>query len=320
MALSATTTRPAVATGSPAFAPGTRRKGLSPHARREERAFWAFLTPWLVGFVFFSGGPVLASFALSFTDYSLINPPSWTGLDNYRTLVHDPLFYTTLSNTLYFGVASVALSVVLTLGMAVLLNQNVRGQALFRLVFYLPSVVAGIATALLWLNIFDPDFGLMNAFLGLFGINGPGWLQDPHWSIPALVIMTVWGSGNTIIIYLAGLQGISVTLYEAAVIDGASALRRFRHVTLPMMSPIIFFNVVTGLIASVQSFVLIFIMTNGGPADSTLVYGLYIYRQAFQYFHMGYASALAVVLFVVIIAVTLIQFRLSRRWVHYEGK
>lgn len=276
--------------------------------------------PRVIGFVFFSGGPVVASFVLSFTDYSLINPPSWTGLSNYDTLVHDPLFYKTLSNTLYFGVASVALSVALTLAMAVLLNQNVRGQTLFRLVFYLPSVVAGIATALLWLNIFDPDFGLLNWLLGLVGINGPGWLQDPHWSIPALVIMTVWGSGNTIIIYLAGLKGISVTLYEAAVIDGAGALRRFRHVTLPMMSPIIFFNVVTGLIASVQSFVLIFIMTNGGPADSTLVYGLYIYRQAFQYFHLGYASALAAVLFVVIIAVTLLQSRLSRRWVYYEGR
>jgi multiple sugar transport system permease protein len=195
----------------------------------------------------------------------------------------------------------------------------VKGISVFRTVFYLPSVVSGIATALLWINILHPDFGMVNYLLGLFGIQGPGWLYSEDWTIPALIIMSAWGAGNTMVIYLAGLQSIPSYMYEAASIDGAGHWSKFWNVTVPMMSPVIFFNLVTGFITSLQAFVLILVMTNGGPANASLVYGLYIYRQAFQYFNMGYASALAWILFVLIIIITFIQFALAGRWVYYEG-
>lgn len=263
---------------------------------------------------------MVASALISFTDWSLLSSPHWVGLDNYRQLIRDPVFYVSLRNTLYFGVGSVLLGVVTSFLIAILLNQNVRGLAFFRTVFYLPSVVAGIATALLWVNILHPDFGLINYLLGLIGIQGPGWLASEAWAIPALILMSVWGAGNTIVIYLAGLQGIPTTLYEAATIDGAGWWRRFWHVTVPMMSPVIFFNLITGFIASLQAYVLVLVMTNGGPANATLLFGLYIYRQAFEYFNMGYAAALSWILFVVIIAVIGAQFWLARRWVYYESR
>lgn len=301
------------------------RRPRSQMAKTEERRFYAFLTPWIIGFVVFGAGPLIGSILLSLTNYSLLSAPKFIGLDNYARLVSDPLFYKTMINTIYFGLASVTLSVVFTLLIAILLNQRVRGLWFFRMIFYLPSVVAGIATALLWKNILDPDFGLINLMLGWLGIQGPGWLQSPSWAIPGLVLMSVWGAGNTIIIYLAGLQSIPPTLYEAAQIDGASWWSRFRHVTIPMISPVIFFNVITGLIGSLQAYVLILVMTSaggtsGGPENSTLVIGLYIYRQAFQYFDFGYAAALSWALFVFIMIITLIQFILGKRWVFYDGK
>ena len=298
----------------------------SQQARIEERQFWLFLIPWIIGFLAFGLGPLVGSAVLSLTNYSLLSAPSFIGLANYERLFADPLFYKTMVNTLYFGGASVVLSVTFTLLIALLLNQNVQGLWFFRMVFYLPSVVAGIATALLWKNILDPDFGLINLVLGWFGIQGPLWLQSTTWAIPGLVLMTVWGAGNTIVIYLAGLQSIPATMYEASRIDGAGAWSRFIHVTVPMMSPVIFFNVITGLIASLQAYVLILVMTGssagaaGGPENSTLVIGLYIYRQAFQYFDFGYAAALSWVLFVFILIVTALQFVLARRWVYYDGK
>lgn len=303
-----------------------RGRPRNQQARMEERRFWLFLIPWIIGFLVFGFGPLVGSAVLSLTDYSLLSAPNFIGLANYTRLVQDPLFYQTMVNTIYFGVASVVLSVVFTLLIALLLNQNVHGLWFFRMVFYLPSVVAGIATALLWKNILDPDFGLINLVLGWVGIQGPLWLQSPSWAIPGLVIMTVWGAGNTIVIYLAGLQSIPSTLYEATRIDGAGAWARFRHVTVPMMSPVIFFNVITGLIASLQAYVLILVMTGGpgvapgGPENSTLVIGLYIYRQAFQYFDFGYAAALSWVLFVFIMIITAVQFVLAKRWVYYDGK
>jgi multiple sugar transport system permease protein len=294
----------------------------SPMAKMEERRFYLFLSPWIIGFIFFGAGPLIGSIVLSLTDYSLLSAPQFVGVENYSRLFADPLFYRSMVNTIYFGVASVALSVVFTLVIAILLNQQVQGLWFFRMVFYLPSVVAGIATALLWKSILDPDFGLINLILGWFGIQGPGWLQDPKWAIPGLVLMAVWGAGNTIVIYLAGLQSIPQHLYEAAQIDGANWWDRFRHVTIPMMSPVIF----TGLIASLQAYVLILIMTQGagtsagGPENSTLVIGLYIYKTAFQYFDFGYAAALSWALFVFIMIITLIQFVLARRWVFYDSK
>jgi len=294
-------------------------------ARSEERRFFGFLTPWMIGFVLFGGGPVVASLVISFTNWSLLAPPTWAGLANYQKLVADPLFYKSLVNTLYFGLGSVALGITTSFLLAILLNQRVRGVGFFRTVFYLPSVVAGVATAVLWVNILNPDYGLLNTLLGYVGIKGPGWLIDPNWAIPGLILMAVWGSGNTIVIYLAGLQNVSPSLYEAATLDGAGWWRRFWSVTVPQMSPVIFFNLVTGLIASFQSYALVLVMTSGGgrgggggPNNSTLMLGLYIYQQAFQSFNMGYASALSWAMFLVIGIVLGVQFMLSRRWVHYE--
>jgi multiple sugar transport system permease protein len=296
------------------------RRGQTTLARREARRFYVFVSPWAIGFVLFSGVPIVASILMSFTQWNLLRDPTWVGLANYQKMIADPEFWESIVNTFYFGAGSVALGVVFTFLLALLLNQPLRFQGLFRTVMYLPSVVSGVATALLWLNILHPDYGLINKLLALIGVQGPGWLGTMEWAMPALILMSVWGAGNTIIIYLAGLQGIPKTLYEAAEIDGAGWWRRFWNVTVPMMSPVIFFNVVTGFIASLQAYVLILIMTEGGPANATMVLGLYIYRHAFTYFDMGYAAALSWAMFLIVIAVTLIQFRLARRWVHYEFK
>ncbi|RIJ77283.1 sugar ABC transporter permease [Nakamurella silvestris] len=295
-------------------------KRNSPLAKAESRRFYLFLTPWIVGLVVFSGGPVLATFGLSLTDWSLLTTPHWIGLGNYQRMFSDEVLLKAIWNTLYFGGGATLASVSSTFLIAILLNQKVRGIGIFRAIFYLPAIVAGVGTALLWTNILHPDFGLLNFVLGKIGIQGPGWLTAPSWAIPALIIMSVWGAGNTIVIYLAGLQGVSVTLYEAATIDGAGWWGRFWHVTVPMMSPVIFFNMITGFIGSLQAYTLVLIMTDGGPSNSTLLYGLYIYRQAFQYFDMGYASALAVGLFGIIMLITAVQFLFARRWVHYESK
>ncbi|MBC8075993.1 MAG: sugar ABC transporter permease [Chloroflexales bacterium] len=290
-------------------------------ARREEMLFYLFISPWIIGFVLFGAGPIIGSFVLSFTDWSLLTPPKWVGLDNFRRLLSDRFVSIALFNTIYYGVGSVVLGVIVSFLLALLLNQKVHGQALFRTAFYLPSVVSGIAVALLWINIFNPDFGLLNQALRTLGVaNPPGWLVSPQWAMPALIVMSVWGAGGSMVIYLAGLQSIPEHLYEAASIDGAGPWGKFWNVTVPMMSPIIFFNLIVGFITSLQAFVQILIMTNGGPANATLVYGLYLYRNAFTFIKMGYASALSWVLFVVIIAITIVQFVLARRWVYYEGE
>ena len=311
----------------PASAPriSTRRR-TPPLVRREARSFYAFASPWIAGFILFGGGPVVAALLLSFAHWSLLSPPSWAGLANYQRMFADPLFYKSVLNTVYFAAGSVVLGVVTSFLLAILLNQKVRGVGFFRTVFYLPSVVAGVATALLWVNILQPDYGLVNSVLRFFGIHGPGWLVDPNWAIPGLILMSVWGAGNTIVIYLAGLQGVSPALYEAARIDGAGWWGRFWNVTVPMMSPVIFFNVVTSLIASLQAYTLVLIMTGGGqpgtaggPDNSTLMLGLYIYREAFEYFDMGYAAALSWAMFLLIGVATGIQFLLARRWVHYDA-
>lgn len=290
----------------------------SAKARREARAFYAFASPWIIGFIGLSLLPTLLAIAMGFTNWSLLTAPEWVGLANYQRLVEDPVMWQSLWNTIYFTVGSVGLGMITTFLTALLLNQEVRGVAVFRTIFYLPAVTSGVATALLWVNILDPNFGLVNYALGLLGIQGPGWLQSTDWAIPGLILMSVWGGGNTVVIYLAGLQGIPTTLYDAAHIDGAGIWRRFLHVTIPMMSPVIFFNLVTGTIASLQAYALVLIMTDGGPGNATLMFGLYIYRQAFQYFDIGYAAALSWVLFAMIMAVTAVQFIFAKRWVHYE--
>ena len=295
------------------------RQKLGRLARQEEREFYLFISPWIIGFILFGAGPIIASAVISFTDWSLLSSPRWVGLENYERLFTDRLFSVTVKNTFIYAIGSVSFGIIAGFLLALLLNQKVWGMALFRTIFYLPSVVAGIATALLWINIFHPDFGLINYTLAQFGIQGPGWLQSTTWAMPALIMMSVWGAGGGMVIYLAGLQSIPEHLYEAAALDGAGPLRKFWHITVPMMSPVIFFNMIVGIISSLQAFVLILVMTNGGPANSTLVYGLYLYRTAFQYFEMGYASAMAWVLFIIIMLITALQFRLASRWVYYEG-
>jgi multiple sugar transport system permease protein len=292
----------------------------SPLARREGRLFHLFALPWLIGFIFFTGGPIVASLVISFTKWELLSPPEWVGLGNYRELLADANFVIAVKNTVYFGAGSAICGVIFNFVLALMLNLKVRGQAIFRTIIYLPSVLSGIATALLWVNVLHPDYGLVNHLLGLIGIEGPGWLLDKNWAIPGLIMMSVWTTGNAMVIFLAGLQGVPTQLYEVAELDGAGWWGRFWHVTVPMMSPIIFFNMIVAFIGSLQAYSLILFMTNGGPDNATLVLGLYVYRYAFQYFQMGYASTIAWALFFMIIVFTAIQFAVARRWVHYENK
>jgi multiple sugar transport system permease protein len=299
--------------------PKTTRPKLGGMARKEEIAFYLFISPWIIGFLLFDAGAILASFAISFTNWSALSTPSFTGVENYTKLINDSLFYKAMGNSLYYGLGSVGLGTIVSFLLALLLNQDVKGMALFRTIFYLPSVVSGIAVAILWIMILHQDFGLINSFLAFFGIKGPGWLVQPEWAMPSLILMSLWSAGGAMVIYLAGLQSVPTHLYEAAEIDGADTLQKFWNVTVPMMSPVILYNLIVGFIASIQGFVLVYIMTNGGPANATLVYGLYIYRTAFINFQMGYASALAWVLLVVIIIITVIQFTVARYWVYYEG-
>ncbi len=297
------------------------------HLTLEKReALWAylFISPWLIGFLLLTLGPMLASLYFSMTDYNIIDPPQWIGLGNYqKAFFGDPLFWHSLSRTIYFAALALPLGLLFGFMLAVLLNQDIPGVNMWRTIYFLPSVIAGVAVALLWTRIFNPRIGILNPFLERIGIqNPPGWLTDPDWAIPALVIISLWGVGGTMIIYLAGLQGIPTTLYDAAKIDGANSRQRFWNVTIPLMTPVLFYNLVIGLIASFQYFTEVYVATSGGggPARSTLVYNLYLYQNAFRYFDMGYASAMAWILFVVVLLVTLLVFRSSPLWVFYEGQ
>ena len=299
--------------------PGTRRLSL---ARREALWAYAFIAPWTIGFIIFTVGPMLASLFFSFTDYNIIDAPRWIGLTNYINLFHDDLFWHSLGITFKFAAIALPLGLVFSYLIAVLLNSKISGINIWRTVYFLPSVIAGVAVALLWGRIFDPKFGILNPLLEKIGIEGPGWLSDPHWAISALVIMSLWGVGGNVIIYLAGLQGVPTDLYDAAKVDGATAWQRFRYVTLPMTTPVIFYNLVLGLIGTFQYFTEVYVLTNGtgNPARSTLFYNLYLYQNAFKYFHMGYASTMAWVLFLIVLGLTLLIFRSSDTWVFYEGQ
>ena len=287
---------------------------------RETLAGYLFVVPAAVGFLLFIAGPILASFVLSLTEYRVISPPRWIGIENYRTLLGDPLFWQSLKVTFTYALIALPLGLILSLGLAMLLNQRVRGIALWRTIYYLPAVVSGAAVAVLWAWILNPEFGLLNLVLRYFGIRGPNWLADTRTALPALIGISLWGVGATMVIYLAGLQSIPTDLYEAAELDGAGAWRRFLHVTLPMLSPVIFFNLVLGLIGAFQFFTEPFVMTRGGPENSTLTYMLYLYRNAFAYGKMGYASAMAWVFFALVLLLTLAIFRSSPLWVHYENE
>lgn len=288
--------------------------------RREMVFGYLMISPWVLGFIIFVAGPMLASIYLSFTNWRLIGTARWVGLENYRSMLfEDPRFWKALYNTAYYTLISVPLGTMGSLLLALLMNQKVHGIKFYRTMYYLPVVTSGVATALLWQWIFNPRFGLLNYLLSLVGTSGPDWLVSEVWSKPAFVVMSLWGIGGSMVIFLAGLQSIPEEFYEAAHLDGASPWQRFRHITFPLLSPTTFFVLVIGIIGSFQIFTSAFVITNGGPADSTLFYVLYLYQNAFQYFRMGYASALAWILFVIILGLTIVQFRLASRWVYYEA-
>ena len=287
--------------------------------RHETILGWLMVSPWLIGFICFSALPMFASLIISFTEWDMLSKPEWVGFENYKTLFfEDPLALHSLNITILFTIVSIPLNIVFGLALAMLLNTSIRGLAIFRTIFYLPAILSGVAVALMWRWIFSTEFGLLNALLSMIGIEGPAWLTDRIWVLPSFVIMRLWSVGGGMIIYLAGLQSIPTNLYEAANIDGANWWHRTRFITLPMLSPTIFFQLIVGFIFSMQIFTEAFIMTNGGPADASLFYLLYLYRQAFQYFDMGYASALAWVLFIVILVLTIILFKTGKSWVYYE--
>ena len=276
--------------------------------------------PWIIGFIVFAGGPMLYSIIMSFCDFDVINPAKFTGLDNYRWMfTKDELFPLALWNTAYM-IVGVPLGMAVSLSMAVLLNAKVRGISVWRTLFYLPAIVPMVAASVLWIWIFNPEQGFLNKLLDLVGIEGPRWLHSVHWSKPSLILMGLWGAGSGMIIWLAGLKGINQQLYEAASVDGANAWRRFLHITIPQLTPYIFFNLVMGMINTFQIFGQAFIMTQGGPDNSTLFIVYHLFNNAFRYGHMGYASAMAWVLFVIVLVLTIIQVKGSRRWVYYESE
>ncbi len=290
--------------------------------RRQTVEGYLCILPWLVGFLCFTAGPMLGSLVLSFTDWQILSAPRFIALGNFQHLVADPLFYQSLYNTAYISLFSVPLQLAVALLVAIGLNQKLRGVNVFRTIFFLPSQMPLVASALLWLWIFNPDYGLANVFLTALGLPTVKWLFDVNLAKPSIVLITLWGGiGVPMLIFLAGLQGVPETLYEAASIDGAGTFRRFWHITLPMLSPVVFFNLIIGIIASFQAyFTLVYVTTQGGPANATLIYIIYLFFKAFQDFQMGYASTLAWILFLVVVVLTGIQFGLARRWVYYEGE
>ena len=294
---------------------------------REHLEGYLFISPWILGMVLFALGPILASFGLAFTRWNLFTEPEYVGWANFQKLAHDPLFYKSVFNTIYYTVFAVPLGLVLALGLAMLVNHRLRGVNFFRTAFFLPNVVAGIAMLLLWKWLFDPNFGLINLFLdwtGLMavlewiGLGRPQWISSRTGAMPGMIFMSIWGLGGSMMIFLAGLQNIPRELIEAAELDGAGPWKRFRYVTLPLLTPTIFFLMMVGVIASLQIFNQAYVMTQGGPAHATLFYVLYLFQTAFERFQMGYACAMALVLFIITLIVSLIQLAMGKKWVHYQ--
>lgn len=294
---------------------------LSAMQRREEREAYLWVSPWLVGFLIFTLLPFLASFALGFTDWNGVGTPKFVGISNYVQLfTADPVFWQSLKVTFIFAALYLPISLVLGFGLALLMNQPLPGMRLFRTIYYAPSVLSGVAVAVLWGFIFNQDFGAMNWLLHFVGVKPIPWLESSFWVIPAFVVMQLWGIGGSMLIYLAGIQGVPTQLYDAALVDGAGWSRRLRYITLPMTSPTILFNLVLGLIGTFQIFTQAYIITGGGPNYGSYFYSLNIYNTAFQSLRLGYASSMATVLFVIIAATSGAVFRWSRTWVYYAGR
>ena len=288
--------------------------------KRDARVGLLFASPWILGFVVFVAGPILASLYYSMTNYSVLTQPKWLGLSNYAELPRDDVFLTTLKNTLFYVLGAVPLSTVAAICLALLLNTKVKGMAFYRTIFFLPSLVPMIALATLFLWIFNGDYGILNAGLKFLHLPQPNWLGEPAWTKWTLILISMWGCGQAMIIYLAGLQDVPVNLYEAADLDGAGGLMKFRKVTIPMISPVILFNVIMGIIGSIQIFAVPYVMfPDGGQAHSAYFFATYLYDNAFAYHRMGYASAMGWVMFAITLTLTVIAMKLSEKHVHYEG-
>jgi len=299
-----------------------RQLRLSSRTRRQWRKNlqgWALASPFLIGFLGLWLYPMLYSVWLTGQSWDLLTPPEFVGFENFRILISDSKVLKALGNTAFFTFLGVPVRLILALILALALNVELRGRTLYRTIFYLPTVTPAVASAVVWMQIFHTEFGILNNVLKVFGVPAIKWLWDPQVAKPAFILMTCWTIGAPMIIFLAGLQGVPVTLHEAARIDGAGRWKRFLNITMPMMSPVVFFNLVMGIIGSFQVFTAAYVMTGGGPQDATLFFVLYVYRNGFQYFKMGYASLLAWVLCLIIVFFTLIQFRMGSRWVYYEA-
>jgi multiple sugar transport system permease protein len=301
------------------IASGLSKRKRHPEAVKEERAFWIFIFPWVIGFLVFTGGPIFASLLLSFTNYNVIDTPKFVGLGNYSTLFQDKLFYKSLGVTTYYAALAVPFTIISSLLLAVLLNQKVKGQAIFRTLYYTPSIVSGVSVAFLWSWLLNKEFGVVNSLLfQWFGVKGPGWFSDPDLVIPSMVLMQLTALGTTMVIFLASLQSLPSDLYEAAEIDGASRTKQFFKITIPLISPVILFNAIVGIIGSFQIFTQAYVITKGGPDWNSYFYIYYIFNTAFAQFRMGYASAQAWILFMIIFALTAFALWGSRRFVYYE--
>jgi multiple sugar transport system permease protein len=280
----------------------------------------AFISPWLIGFVWFFLYPTVASLYYGFTSYNVLQPPTWVGLSNYIEMTQDSRFWNSLSNTVYYTLLSVPLNILVAFTLALVLNQAIPGRAVLRTLVYIPVVLPITATAMIWMWIFNTNWGMLNNLLALIGIRGPAWLGSPLWAKPSLILMQTWLVGAGILIFLAALQDVPRVLYEAAEVDGAGPWRKLINVTIPMVTPAMLFTLLTGLIAAFQVFASAWIMTNGGPVRATEFYILYLYNNGFKFFKMGYASAMAWVLFILVLVVSVITFRSSARWVYYGGQ
>lgn len=306
------------------------KKKSSKWERSKTKSGILFALPWIIGFLAFSLYPICISFYYSLTDFNIFQKPKWVGLDNYSALFADEKFYKSLWNTFYMVILGTPISLIAALLLAILLNQKIRGLPVFRTFFYLPSIVPTVAASLLWLWIFNPKVGVLNSILGLFGVYQPNWLMDPNWTKPALIIIGVWGVGNMMIIFLAALQDVPRSLYEAAEMDGANTLKKFYNITLPSVSPVIFFQLIMNIIYYFQYFTQAYLLINGssggsglnntatgGVENSMLFYALYLFQNAFNFFKMGKAAAMAWILFLIVVAVTAIIFKTQDRWVSY---
>ncbi len=294
----------------------------SAKSRRDTFNGILFASPWILGFLTFVAYPLGASFYYSFCSYDAITPPHFIGLENYRVMItQDTLFWKSLGNTLYMALFGLPVGLAAALGIALLLNQRIRGIAIYRTIYFLPSITPVVASSVLWMWLLNPQVGLINTSLERMGVaHPPDWLSDPSWAKPALILMGLWAVGGGMVIYLASLQDVPASLLEAAALDGAGAWGKFRHVTIPSISPVILFNLIMGLIGTFQYFTQAYVMTNGGPQDATMFYALHLFNRAFQDFEMGYASAMAWVLFVITLVCALIVFKTSAKWVYYAGE